>query len=145
VTESGANKANEYLPEMNRLARVSFLACLPIIAIGLMLKAPRFCVGVLGGYFVCVLLYAFLRAFVTIGMDAVVADVRGQANIKVDGFAKAKFLVVSLGKFLVIGAAMVVLLGLFKVQILGFVVGFLIAQLATSLYTYRQLKNTPRL
>jgi hypothetical protein len=140
----GGKSSQSTLPDLRRLASSALIACLPVIGVAFVLRFEKFGIGVLSGYAICVALYAFLRTFVTKGMDLIVGGIQGRADRSGDGLAKAKFAALSVGKFIVIGALMYSLLGMLHVNMIGFIAGFLVSQASITLVTLTRLKKTPR-
>jgi hypothetical protein len=128
------------LPPIRKIAFSAAYACLPIVGLGLVLLKVKFCIGMLAGYLLCIVLYLFLREFVALSLTMFGSNAR-QTGQSGGDMGKGVFAVVSIGKFLVLGGIVAIILFVLHANIAGFITGFLLSQVGVTVMGAMHLKQ----
>jgi hypothetical protein len=132
------------MPEMRHLSRTALFACAPVVVVACLLMKLSFALGIVYGYGTCVVLYAFLRAYVGYAVEILAAPGTGASRPGNSPAARAQFLAMFLGKFIVLGGILYILLVVLKGNIAGFLTGFVVSQIAMTVIGYKHLNRLSR-
>ena len=147
ATETGkprVARSGSQMPEMRDLSRAALYACAPVCVVAGFERKFGFALGVGYGFGTCVVLYAFLRAFVAHSVAVLVSAGDGVRRPGDSAAAKSQFIIMFLGKFIVLGAMLYLLLGVLKGNIAGFLTGFIVSQVSMTVVGYKHLNRLSR-